>query len=136
MLAQAVVDEGAGIVVQPSERRGTAAGSGELASRAGVPVVVVPRRGYDQELVRRPIVAVAATESTGVGGLSTRLALALGATLRFADTFDAAEGARSVARTGEAAPGLVVMAAGQAATVHNRRLEVPVMFVPSAAGVS
>jgi len=132
MLAQAVIDEGAGIVVQPSERRGTAAEAGELATRARVPVVVVPRRGNDRDPFARPIVAVAATETTAVGGLSTRLALALGTPLRFVHATGPAEAARVVEQAEQDTPGLVVVPAELAATVRNRRMTVPVMFVPPA----
>jgi hypothetical protein len=68
--------------------------------------------------------------------VSTRLALGLGATLRFVHTSDPLEAARLVEQAEEQSPGLVVMAAEQAATVQNRRVGVPVMFVPSAEGVS
>jgi hypothetical protein len=133
MLAQAVIDEQAGVVVQPSERRGNADDAGELARRARVPVIVVPRAGWDQGPVHGPIVAVAAPGTSSVARLSTRLALALETTLQImhADDLDAV--ARLVELAGSRATGLVVVGAEHAGSVSYRKLAVPVMFVPTEA---
>src|SRR3954469_800222 len=63
-LAQAVIHEQAGVVVQPSGRRGDAAEAGELARRSRVPVVVVPLRARDRGAIHGPIVAVTAPAGT------------------------------------------------------------------------
>ena len=136
MLAQGIIDERAGVVVQPSEHHGGAAEAGELARRARVPVVVVPRRGWDQGPAHRPIVAIGVSGDTPVAGLATRLALALETTLQVlhADTSDDVSGFLEHVDSGRA--GLVVVGAEQAESIRNLKLEVPLMFVPSDAGKS
>lgn len=131
MLAQAVIDEEAGVVVQPSDRRGTAAEAGDLACRADVPVVVVPRRGCDQGPVHGPIVAVVSPGATSLAGLATRLALALEAKLELVHPDEEKDIGRLVEQAGARQVGLIVVRAEQAALISYRRLAVPVMFVPS-----
>jgi hypothetical protein len=129
-LAQAVIDEQAGVVVQPGERRGNATEAGELARRACVPVVVVPRRGSDPRPVNAPIVAVVAPRGMAVAGLSTRLALALEATLRLRHAEHLQGVAELVEQVDASQAGLVVVGAEHAGSVAYRKLTVPVMFVP------
>jgi hypothetical protein len=130
MLAQAVIDEEAGVVVQPGARRGNAAEAGELARRAGVPVVVVPLRARNQSPVHAPIVAIAAPDGTKVAGLSTRLALALETTLqlRHADQHDDVVALLKHANTRNV--GLVVVGVEHAVSVSYDKLIAPVMLVP------
>jgi hypothetical protein len=132
MLAQAVVDEDAGIVVQPSERRGTAAEAGELARRSGVPVVVVPGSRWNRGPVHAPIVAVVPPGGSPIAGLSTRLALALETTLQFVHPDEADDVSRIVEQADPRKTGLLVLGADHAAPINYRRLTVPVMFVPPA----
>ena len=130
MLAQAVADEEAGLVVQPSERRGDAAEAGELARRAGVPVVVVPRSGLRQGPVHAPIVAVVVPGGASLAGLSTRLALALETTLQLDHPDDGEDVGRLVEQARSRQVGLMVVDADLARLISCRRLAVPVMFVP------
>jgi hypothetical protein len=130
MLAQAVIDEEAGVVVQPSERRGDAAEAGELARRAGVPVVVVPQRGAQRGPVHGPIIAVVASGGASLAGLSTRLALALETTRQLVHPDDGEDVGRLVEQTRSRQVGLMVVDADLAALISYRRLAVPVMFVP------
>src|SRR5690242_11914882 len=130
MLAQAVIDEQAGVVVQPGERRGIAAEAGELAHRARVPVVAVPQRGWDHG----PVVAVAARGATTVAGLSTRLALVLETTLQLHHPEHAQDVAGLVEQADARHVGLVVVGAEHAGSIGYRKLMVPAMFVPTDPG--
>lgn len=131
MLAQGVIDERAGIVVQPSEHHGDAADAGELARHAHVPVVVVPRRGWDQGPAHRPIVAIAVSGGTPVAGLATRLALALETTLQVlhADRREDVPGLVEQIDSGRV--GLVVVGAEHAESITNCKLAAPLLLVPS-----
>lgn len=129
MLAEAVVDEGAGIVVQPTERRGSAAAAGELAVLAGVPVVVVPSGGYDQRF-DGPIMV--APEPRGLSGVATRVALALATGLKVVDAHGPKTTSDVLDEADARGARLVVLGAGDAWSVPNRRLSVPVMLVSSA----
>jgi hypothetical protein len=130
-LAQAVIEEQAGVVVQPSERRGDASDAGELARRAGVPVVVVPRRGRNQGPVHGPIVAVGVPGGTPIAGLSTRLALALETTLQLVHAEHVDDVAGLVEQAGAGHVGLVVVGADHAGSIGYRKLTAPVMLVPA-----
>jgi len=131
MLAQAVINEEAGVVVQPAERRGNAAAAGELALRARVPVVVVPRRGRTQGPVHGPLVAVAVPGGAKVAGLSTRLALALETTLQVLRAENREDVAGLVEEANTPDLGLVVIGAEHAASIRHHKLMAPVMLVPA-----
>jgi hypothetical protein len=131
MLAQGVIDERAGIVVQPIEHDGDAADAGELACRARVPVVIVPRRGWDQGPVHRPIVAIAVSGGTAVAGLATRLALAIETTLQVLHADDREAVAGLVEQVDSRHVGLVVVGAEHAESISNGKLTAPLMFVPA-----
>lgn len=124
MLAEAVVDEEAGIVVQPAERRGTAAEAGELAALARVPVVIVPRRAYELPFAG-PIVM--APQPRGLSPIATRVALALETTMKVVDTERVPHLLEEAAALGAR---LAVLGAADASAVPNRGLVVPVMLVP------
>ena len=130
-LAQAVIDEQAGVVVQPGERRGDASESGELARTSRIPVVVVPLRARNRGPVHGPIVAVASPGGTMLAGLSTRLALALETTLQIRRAERGEDVAVVAERADPRSVGLVVVGAEHAASIGYRKLAVPVMFVPA-----
>jgi hypothetical protein len=133
MLAEAVVGEDAGIVVQPGGGRASADEARELARHTRVPVVVVPPRGWDRGPLHRPIVAVVAPGDIPVAGLSTRLALAVETKLKLVHPEDEDEVVRLVEKADARELGLIVLGTEEAVSISGRRLSVPVMFVPPAA---
>jgi hypothetical protein len=129
-LADAVIDEGAAVVVQPSEARGNAAEAGELARRTRVPVVVVPRRRRDGAPIHGSIHAIAAPEGS-VTGPATRLALVLERPLHVLHAESREDVARFVEQADPRSCGLVVVGAEHAESIGYRKLSVPVMFMPA-----
>jgi hypothetical protein len=132
-LAEAVVSEDAGIVVQPSDRRASPSEARDLARQVRVPVVAVPARGWDRGPVHAPIVAVVAQGDSGVAGLSTRLALALETTVQLVHPENDEEITRLIENADPREWGLIVVGVEHAAPISGRRLAVPVMFAPPSA---
>jgi hypothetical protein len=127
-LADAIRAETAGLVVQPVGRVGTAEAAGDLANRCGVPLVIVPRQRHMTAASNGPVVAP--SRIPHIGGFATRVALALGVTLEFADV-EGEDRAPELLRRGEQlSPRMLLMPSSDASEVLYDGLRTPVVFMP------
>jgi hypothetical protein len=129
LLSAAVVEDRAGIVVQPSHPCVIAREAGELARTAGVPVVIVPTDWREEAESEGPIVAVAGGATPGLIAVATRLALAIGAPLEVVHVREDCPHL-SVRSHDAHRPRLLVRPADDATRISQRDVAQPVMFVP------